>query len=201
MQDALHMGLAFPQTKDANRFLSLTALANEPSQALASQSQIAEILKATPDYVPALMAQATIAQHKNEADAAQQTYQDILKIYPDFAPAQKQLAILYAKNPDNDAMAYPLAMKAYQAFPQDAETAKTLGMIVCRQGDYARAINLLQAAEAQSNQDPQLLYYLGLAQYHLNQSQQSKATLRRALALDLSGQDATEAKLILAELR
>lgn len=201
IQNALQMGTAFTNTGDANHFLFLTALANDPSQALTAQSQIDKILKTTPGYVPALMAKAAIAEQRGDAATIQQSYQDVLKIYPDFAPAQKQLAILYAKNPDNDAMAYPLAMKAYEAFPHDIELAKTLGIIVCRQGDYARAINLLEVGLAQSNQDPQLLYYLGLAQYHLKQSQQSKATLQRALNLDLSGKDATDAKLILAELR
>ena len=75
----------------------------------------------------------------------------MLNHYPDFAPAQKQLALLYAKDPNNDAKAYPLAVKALQAFPDDPEIARALGLIVFRQGDYSRAASLL-TAERPSNE-------------------------------------------------
>jgi len=77
--------------------------------------------------VPALIVKAAIAEQKPDLAAAEQTYEGVLKHYPDFAPAQKQLAILYAKDPKNDATAYPLAVKAHAAFPADPEVAKAMG--------------------------------------------------------------------------
>ncbi len=201
MRNALQTGIPFARTNDASQFLAMTALTDTPARALAAQSQVAEILKSNPDDVPALMVKALIAGQKADPATAQQIYEDVLKRYPDFAPAQKQLAILYAKDPANDTKAYPLAVKALQAFPGDAEVAKSLGMIMCRQGDYARAAGLLQESASQITQDPELLYFLGLAQFHLKQGAQSKATLQRALALNLAGAQAADARQMLAALK
>ncbi len=201
MQNALQTGTAFARTNDARQFLSMAALADAPAQALAAQSQVETILKSTPDYVPALMVKAAIAEQKPDLAAAEQTYEGVLKHYPDFTPAQKQLAILYTKNPSNDAKAYPLAVKARTAFPGDPEVAKALGLLVYRQGDYSRAATLLQESARQKNGDADLMYYLGMAQYHLKNRAESKTALQKALDLNLSGAQAVEAKRVLAELK
>ena len=201
MQNALQTGTAFTQTNEARRFLAMTDLAGKPAQALAAQPQVESILKSTPDYVPALMVKAAIAEQKPDLAAAVQTYESVLKHYPDFTPAQKQLAILYAQDPKNDAKAYPLAVKARDAFPADSEVARTLGIIVYRQGDNSRAANLLQESARQRTGDAELMYYLGMAQYRLKHNAESKTALQRALDLKLSGASATEAKRVLAELK
>jgi tetratricopeptide (TPR) repeat protein len=201
VQSALQSGATFSQTNAARQFLAMTDLADNPAQALAAQPQVAAILKATPDYVPALMASATIAQRKPDLAAAGQIYEGVLKHYPDFAPAQRQLAILYIKDPNNDAKAYPFAVKAHDAFPNDPDIAKVLGMIVYRQGDYVRAVNLLQASARQKSGDAETMYYLGMAQYQLKNHAESKTALLRAVDLNLSGTLAAEAKRVLAELK
>jgi tetratricopeptide (TPR) repeat protein len=201
MQTALQNGAAFSHADAARRFLAMTDLADKPAQAVAAQSQVMEILKSTPDYVPALMVTATIAEQKPDMTTAQETYEAVLNHYPDFTPAQRKLILLYAKDAKNDAKAYPLAVKARQAFPGDAEVAKALGCIVFRQGDYSRAASLLSESASKLNKDPELMYYLGLAQYKLKQSAQCKTSLQRALDLNLSGPQAVEAKRILAELK
>jgi tetratricopeptide (TPR) repeat protein len=201
MQNALQTGTAFSRTDEARRFLAMTDLADKPAQALAAQSQVEVILKSAPDFVPALMVKAAIAEQKPDRTTAQQIYEDVLKHYPDFAPAQKLLAILYAKDTKNDAKAYPLAVKARQAFPSDPEVAGILGKIVYRQGDYPRASSLLAESTRQKNGDAELMYYLGMAQYHLKNRGESKTALQRALDLNLSGDQAVEAKRILAELK
>jgi tetratricopeptide (TPR) repeat protein len=201
MQNALQAGSAFAQTNDARRFLAMTDLADKPAQALVAQAQVEAILKSTPDYMPALMVRAAIAEQKPDLALAEQTYEGVLKHYPDFAPAQKQLAILYAKDPANDAKAYPLAVKARAAFPSDPEVARTLGILVYRQGDYSRAATLLQESARQRSGDAELMYYLGMTQYHLKHNAESKTTLQRALNLNLTGNLAAEAKRVLAELK
>jgi len=201
MQNALQAGTAFSRTNEANRFLAMTDLADKPAQALAAQLQVAEILKSAPDYVPALMVKAAIAEQKPDLETAGRTYEEVLNHYPDFTPAQRQLAILYVKDPNNDAKAYPLAVKAREAFPGDPEVAKTLGILVFRQGDYSRAADLLQESGRQKTGDSELVYYLGMAQYHLKNLAESKIALQRALNLNLSGSQAVEAKRILAEIK
>ena len=201
MQNALQTGTAFAQTNDARRFLAMTDLADKPAQALAAQPQVEAILKSAPDDVPALMVKGSIAEQKPDLAAAAQTYESVLKRYPDFAPAQKKLAVLYSQDSKNDAKAYPIAIKARDAFPTDPEVARTLGVIVYRQGDYSRAASLLQESARQRKDDAELMYYLGMAQYRLKHNAESKTALQRALDLKLSGAPATEAKRVLAELK
>ena len=201
MQNALQSGSAFPHAEDARRFLDMIGLADEPAQALAAQSQVADILKSAPDYVPALMVKAAISEQKSDPAMAQQTYETVLNHYPDFAPAQKKLVLLYVKDPNNDSKASPLAVKARQASPDDPEVAKALGLIVYRQGDYPRAASLLAESARQLNHDAELMYYLGLAQHQLKNRAPAKTALQQALDLNLSGSQAADAKRILAELK
>jgi tetratricopeptide (TPR) repeat protein len=201
MQNALHNGAAFSHADATRRFLAMTDLLDKPAQALAAQSQVADILKSTPDYVPALMVEAATAEQKPDLATAQQTYEAVLNHYPDFAPAQKQLVLLYVKDAKNDAKANSLAVKARQSFPTDPEIAKALGVIVYRQGDFARAASLLTESASQLNRDAELMYYLGMAQYQLKHSAQCKTALKQALDLNLSGPQAVDAKRILAELK
>jgi len=201
MQNALQIGTAFSQTNEARQFLAMTDLAGKPAQAVAARSQVMAILKSAPNYVPALMVNAAIAEQKRDFAAAEQICESVLRRYPDFSPAQKQLAMFYAQDPKNDAEAYPLAVKARAAFPNDPEVAKALGMIVFRQGDYSRAANLLQESARQGSGNAELMYYLGMAQYHLKNSTEAKTDLQKALDLNLSGTPAVEARRVLAELR
>lgn len=200
MQKALQSGSAFGQTAQARLFLKMTALPSQPKQALAEQSQVDQILKSSPDYVPALMARATIAWQKSDLSTVEQACQTALKHYPDFAPAQKELAMVYIKNPRKNSDAYEMASKARAALPHDPQVAMTLGIAVYRQHNYAQAASLLQEASAQIEHDPQLFYYLGMAQYELKHHAQCKTSLQRALTLNLSGTEADNAKRILAGL-
>jgi len=201
MQNALQYGPAFAHSNDARQFLSMTALADAPAQALAAQSQVETILKSAPDYVPALMVKAAVAEQKPDLATAGLTYESVLKHYPDFAPAQKRLALLYAKDPSNDAKAYPLALKARAAYPGDPEVARVLGILVYRKADYSGAVSYLQESARQKSGDAELMYYLGMAQYHLKNRTESKTDLQKALDLNLSGAPAVEAKRVLAELK
>ena len=201
MQSALLSEAAFSQADGARRFLTMTDLAAKPAQALAAQSQVEDILRSSPDYVPALMVRAMIAEKKSDSALAAQTYEAVLNHYPDFAPAQKQLVLIYARDPKNDAKMYPLAVKARQAFPGDPEIAKALGVIAFRQGNYSRAEGLLKESVRQLSHDAELMYYLGMVEYQLKNPTQCKTALQQALSLNLSGDQAVEAKKLLAELK
>ena len=74
--------------------------------------------KVHPRYVPALMVKAVIAEQKPDPAVAEQTYESS-ETLPRFHSRPKILAILYARNPTNDAKAYPLAVKARDAFPAE----------------------------------------------------------------------------------
>ena len=201
VQNALQTGGAFSRTNEAKRFLAMTDLVNKPAQASAAQSQVEAILKSAPDYVPALMVKAAIAEQKPDLAMAGLIYEDVLNRYPDFAPAQKQLAILYAKDPNNNTKAYALAVKARQAFPDDPVVTKTMGAILIQKGDYGRAVNLLKESAAKNSADAEVFYYLGAAQFQLKRRAESKVNLQQALTLKLSGLQADAARQMLGELK
>jgi tetratricopeptide (TPR) repeat protein len=203
MRGVLQIDGDFSGANEAKRFLDLTALADSPSPTAASATQVEEVLKSEPNYVPALMAQAVLNEQKDDVNAARQGYEKILGQYHDFAPAQKRLAILYAENPanGNDLPAYEYATQARIAFPDDSEVAKALGIIIYRQGDFARAEKLLLEGAAQRSSDAEIFYYLGMAEYQLKETGECRKNLQRALTLNLSGAFAPEARRVLAELK
>lgn len=201
LQTALQTGAAFTRTNEARRFLTMLDLADQPAQALAAQAQVGEILKSAPQYVPALMVKALLAENKPDPAVAEATYEEVLTQYPDFVPALKKLASLYAQTPATNDKAYALAVKARKALPADAEVARTLGIVVFRRGDFSQAASLLLESARQRSEDAELRYYLGMAQYRLKNRTESKVSLQRALDLKLSGPEAAEARQVLAELK
>ena len=201
MLSALRAGLASPQADEARRFLDLVALSANPAQAIAAESRIEEILKSDSNYVPALMVVDMINEQKTNFLAAEQACERVLSHYPDFAPAQRKLAVLYAEDSSNPERAYALAIKARESFSKDSELGKALGIILFRQGNYARAASLLKENAAERSADAELFYYLGASQYRLKNRTESKASLQQALSMNLSGKLAADARQMLAELK
>jgi uncharacterized protein HemY len=113
----------------------------------------------------------------------------------------KNLALLYFGKLKNDQKAYDFATKAREAFPDDPEIAKTLGVLSYRRKEYSRSAQLLEQSVRQRADDAEIFYFLGMARYRLNQRIQSKEKLQRALALNSAAEFAEEAKRILQELK
>jgi tetratricopeptide (TPR) repeat protein len=194
-------GPALPQAQDAQRFLSLTAAAKTPVLAGQASPQAQQILATEPDYVPALMVCALAQEQQGNYAPAAQFYDRILARYPDFAPASKNLAMLCFTRLGDQQRAYALATKAFQALPEDTDLAKLLGVLAYRRGDYARAATLLQQITLAQTTDAEVYYYLGMTNYHLNQSADAKSALQRALGLKLQPKLAQDARGVLAKLK
>jgi tetratricopeptide (TPR) repeat protein len=201
MQNALQLNLPAPQSTEARRLLDLIGLAADPVQAVAATARISGILKSEPGYVPALMVAGVIDERNANGSSAEVAYEKVLAQYPDFSPAQRQLAILYSKDPAKLRQAHDLATKARAVYPDDAALTKATGIVLFLQGDYSHAANLLKDAAASLPTDPELFYYLGTAQFKLNENRAAKASLQGALNLKLSGQLADSAKQMLGQLK
>jgi tetratricopeptide (TPR) repeat protein len=195
LQDA-----TFSRAADAKHFLEIVPLAENASAAMAASAQIDQALKADPEYVPALMASGIISEAKNDPAAAKQAYEKALQRHPDFVRAKRRIAILSAQQPGDDKRAYDYATQAQQAFPDDPELTKVLGIITYRQGDYNRSANYLKASAAKKTDDAQLMYWLGMAQFKLHNKADSKKNLLQAIDLKLPDNMAGEAKKTLAQL-
>ncbi len=198
---ALQADASFSRSGEASRFLSLVAMSTNPSRALAAESQVGQILKSDPDYAPALMAAAAISEQKSDINTARQMYEKILSRFSDFMPAKRRLVILGAEEPGDNHRLYELAIEARGAFPEDAELAKALGIILYKRGDFAAAANLLKESAGKRGQDATLMFYLGMAGYRLKHPSESKQSLQRALDLNLSGEMAAEARRVIAGIK
>ena len=126
MQSAAQSGAPFDKLNDARQFLDMVAIYSNPAQAQAA-ARVQPVLRADAGYAPALMAWGLIQEQQDQAKEAEQSYEKVLAAYPLFVPAARQLAILYARDGNNDAKAYDFALKAAPAFPDDAELAKVMG--------------------------------------------------------------------------
>ena len=189
------------QSAEAARMAGLIAFAASPDAASPLVASVPEMLRAEPDYVPALMALAKIKELAGDTPAATAACEKILARAADFFPAQRELAILYSRDRAKTAQAYTLAVKARDAYPADPALAKTIGVIVFQQGDFTRAASLLKDCAAKQPTDPEIFYYLGAAQAKLNQKLSAKASLEQALTLKLTGALADSARQLLAGLK
>jgi tetratricopeptide (TPR) repeat protein len=200
MRRALQINPGFAHAEAAERFLAVIVLSRDPSKAVTGGAEVQKILQADPDYVPALINVALFQEQQGNPTAARTTYEKVLKRYPFFGPALRQLAILQGATPADDKAAYDLAVRAREAYPQDTDVAKALGILAFRRGEHARAAQLLQESAAKRDKDAELFFYLGMAQYQLKQATASGGSLRRALSLNLNSPLAEEARQVLAKL-
>jgi Flp pilus assembly protein TadD len=200
MQRALTAAPDSSQSRDAESFLEMTALAEEGADPVAAELRVEQVLKENPDYVPALMARAAILLQRGESEAAATTYSEILGRFPDFAPAQKSLAALYVEDPEKRDEAYNLVTKAHRALPDDPELAQILAALSYQRNEFAYAAQLLRRSSEKRPLDAKLLYYLGMSHLKANEKAESREALRQALATGLPDPLASQAKSALAEL-
>jgi tetratricopeptide (TPR) repeat protein len=201
MQKVLTNNPDSAQAADAKEFLALAALDQNPKELMAAESEVQKELKSNPEYVPALMAQASLDAQHGQIKPATETYTDILRRFPDFAPAQKRLAALYAQDPSAVTAAYDLATKARKTLPDDPELAELLGRLSYEKKEYPRAIQLLQESARKRPLDADSLFYLGMSQLQARQKAEAQGVLNQALVAGLHEPLATEAKRALADLQ
>ena len=201
LQAARSGTLPASEAAEAARMAELLAFADAPVAASSVAAKVPEILKAEPNYVPALMALAKINELAGDSAGAIAACEKILSHAADFSPAQRELAILLFNDKAKAASAYALAVKARDAYPADPVLAKVIGIIVFNQGDFTRAASLLKECASKQPGDAEIFYYLGAAQVKLKQNLSAKQNLQSALTLKLAGPLAESAKQLMVGLK
>ena len=186
---------------EAKRLADFIALSENPVAAGNAATQIADVLKSEPDYVPALVALAKAKEQAGDSAAAAAACEKALAKFPEFAPAERELAILFSTDKTKTQSAYTHAMKARDSYPNDLPLARATALIIFQQGEFSRAAGLLADCAAKSPNDAEIFYYLGAAQLKLNQPAKAKATLQQALNLKLAGPLADSARQLLAGVK
>ena len=188
----------FPGKDEARQRLALLAI-NVGTANAAVRTELENYLRKWPNDPAALMRLAEIQQRDGAVDQAVKTYEKLVADNPLYAPATRQLALLYGQLSTDSAKAYELVTKARQAYPDDPDIAKTLGILNYRRGYYPQSVELLKEAAAKRKDDPELLYYLGEVYHQLKQWDECKGALQRALTLNLSPGLADDARRALAD--
>jgi tetratricopeptide (TPR) repeat protein len=201
MNRALQKESSPEKAAEAKQFLDLLAAGRSRSAAQPAAAKAREILNAKPGFLPALMVSALGFEQEGKPADAKAIYEKILADNATFAPAIRNLSMAYSQDPTSSQKAYDLAVKARQAFPDDPEVARTLGILSYGRGDAARAAQLLKESSEKRTDDGELFYYLGMSHYKLKQTALGKDSLKRALALNLPTNLATEATRVLTELK
>jgi hypothetical protein len=111
-------------------------------------------------------------------------------------PALKQLASLYAENPEKRGEAYELAMKVRKTLSDDPELIQTLAELSYQRKEFAYAVKLLRQSSEKKLLDAKSLYYLGMSHLRANEKQQSREALQEAVAAGLPDPLASEASAL-----
>ena len=198
LKKAVDASADFPGKDDAQKRVSLLAIGIEAADP-AVRTELQNYLKERPNDPAALMRLAALQERDGAVDDAVKTYDKLLAADPVYAPATRQLALLYGQLSTDSSKAFELVTKARQAYPDDPDIAKTLGILNYRRGYYPQAAELLKEATAKRKDDPELLYYLGEVHHQLKQWDECKGVLERALTLNLSPGLADDARRALAD--
>jgi tetratricopeptide (TPR) repeat protein len=198
LQKAADASADFPDKDEARQRLAVLAI-NAGTANAGARTELENYLRKWPNDPAVLMRLAEIQQRDGAVDQAVKTYEKVVADNPLYAPATRQLALLYGQLSTDSPKAYELVTKARQAYPDDPDIAKTLGILNYRRGSYPQSLELLKEAAAKRKDDPELSYYLGEVYHQLKQYTECKEALQRALSLNLSPGLADDARRALAD--
>lgn len=188
---------AFPEKEQAQQRLAILTI--DPQRASEdARASLESFLKQQPQDPAALTRLARLQQRDGSAEQAIDTYRKAVDADPLFAPALRDLALLYGTRAADDSKAFEMATKARQAYPEDPELAKTLGILNFRRGLYPQSVELLHQAAAARRDDAEIELYLGKSYQELKKWDECKSALEQALALNLPSNFRDDAQARLA---
>jgi len=130
--------------------------------------------------VAAYMQLGMIYDAMKDYPKARDTYEKAIAIRPNFSPALNNLSYIYSERIVDLDKAYTMAEKAREISPRDPASADTLGWIVYKKGDYARALGLLEESAAKLPNLPEIQFHLGMARYMLGDEEEARSALQQA---------------------
>jgi Flp pilus assembly protein TadD len=123
-------------------------------------------------------------ERAGEPDAAVAQMRAILALQPDHAEALNFVAYSFAERGVRLEEAEVLARRALAQRPRSAHVLDSLGWILLRRGELARAVEVLEEAAALGSPDPTVLDHLGDAYRALARHDEAARAYRRALGAE-----------------
>jgi len=156
--------------KNQEAMTKLQGVVSRNTNDLNSWLMIAELHSAASNYV-----------------AAGKAYDAILAVDPRHGPALNNLAWLCSEYLQEPNRAYELASRARELNPGNslaaAATADTLGWVLFKNGDYVRALALLQESARVLSEQPDVLFHLGMTHYMMGEEPAARVALQSAIQL------------------
>jgi tetratricopeptide (TPR) repeat protein len=197
LQKAVQLPSAFAQKEEAQQRLAVLTMDTQGPTADA-RATLEAFLRQQPTDPAALTRLARLQVRDGSPDQAIDTYRKAIDADPLFAPALRDLALVYAARAADESKAFEMATKARQAYPDDPELAKTLGILNFRRGLYPQSVEFLNQAAGSRHDDAEIQLYLGRSYQELKKWDECKSALERALALDLEPASSEDAQARLA---
>ena len=200
LQKAADATADFPGKAEARQRLEVLSIEPGAVKSADVRTKLENILRDSPNDPVALFRLAQLQEQDGSAKEAASAYEKILASNSNFAPALRQLTVLYGHHvPDDLNKAFEISTRARQAYPDDSEITRTLGILNYRRGFYSQAAEQLKAAATNRKDDAELLYYLGETYSQLKQHKECHETMEGALNLKLLSQLTDQAKRVHAD--
>ena len=186
LERVLNLNIPFSRAAEARQFRTLLEAHLTPLKRFELAPTLDPILQSRPDYVPALYLAALQNESRQQLDQARDRYRRILSLegYDHFMLAHRSLAILLVAMFGDSDEAHTHATKAREAYPDDPDVAKALGIIMHSRNEPARSAQLLNEAARKITKDPEVFYYLGLSLLELNRKGEAALALEKSLELN-----------------
>jgi tetratricopeptide (TPR) repeat protein len=194
LQQAWQTSTNFVGRDECGRSLSILDI-NPATADAAAVATLEKRVSETPNDTVALVRLARIYQREGNTEKAIAAYESLLQAMPKNLEAMVNLTKLYeAKDPKK---AYEMAKTASKAAPYDPNVSHTLGRLAFQAGDYQLATSVLQQTVQNEPNDASLQFDYGRAAYSIGKVAVAQAAFQSALALNLAGPQAQEARRIL----
>jgi Tfp pilus assembly protein PilF len=168
---------------DAATTYDLLARSIDATRPKAATLEWLAALQPKPEDKPAaLLAAASLYSKHGEFARARDAYEQCLALRPDAVQPLNNLAVLYTERIVNLDRALELATRARQLAPAMPEIADTLGWILLKRGEHARALELITESAAKLPNDPSVRFHLARAHHLLGQVEPARAAYRAAAA-------------------
>jgi tetratricopeptide (TPR) repeat protein len=180
-------------------YLSLARLYLDTHQEQQALTRLNTLVSKTND-ITALLEIGEIRQQAKQMDEARDAYEKLIAFQPDCAPALNNLAYLYAEHYGDLTNAAKMAERARKAHPNDPYVADTLAWILYKQGQYPRALSLIQEGLEKEPNNAEVQMHLGMTYYMMEEEDLARVHLQQALSTDADYSGKDEARQCLALL-
>jgi tetratricopeptide (TPR) repeat protein len=157
-------------------------------------SQYEKALSLQPKSSTLMLAVGNIYEKQQNWPKAEESLKNALEANPSSAAAANNLAWLYALEGRNLDVALGLAQKAKSLMPANLEISGTLAWVMFKRNNYAEALRILQDCVQKDPGSAQFHYHLGMVLRAAGEEQKGKAQLQAALRMNLSADDAQQAR-------